>query len=566
MASGEKYIVSLRRHIFRAPHPAISISAFLAIVLLLTYLMHPNLLTIFHLFLLPFLITIPADYFLIRWLRIYFPMRRVATLNLFAFVLSFVQFWILLLFFPFNLAFYLAFASIIDPRYVLYRTFLAERRYYAVLVASHYTIVLFLISLLYNPSFPVVPFLISSAIYLAIGYLFIRSSTSPFRREFRSDPLFFIASFLNYLALYRREDEERINRFFYEIYTDRRVPVSAMVFKSESGIKAVFAAPYMHPGPFGSIGGSDIPNKLRRSLGMDNLMVFHTTTTHDNNIADEKDVKKIADALREIIHGDCEQSTMSDLARFRVDGVSAMAQRFGDYFFIALLPEKAEFDDVELSTGLAIRKIAMKFAKDAIVVDAHNCFDENSLPLSLTHHDISEFSSVLRDLKADRKIRMGYSRVEIGGESIGPGGVQAAVFEYGEKRIAYLLLDGNNVKRGLREEIRKAMDFVDDVEVFSTDNHLVNATMMDVNPVGERDPWDLVIEACVEAVRKAIENIEDVCVYMGTREVELRMAPVGTLSRMSEVTREGIRKAKIAVPVLFAAGFLSSLLAFIFLA
>ena len=565
MASGEKYIVSLKRHIFRAPHPAVSISAFLIIVLLITYLVHPNLLTIFHLFLLPFLIAVVLDYLAIRWLRIYFPLRRIASLNLFAFILSFIQFGVLQVFFPFNFSFYLAFASIIDPRYVLYRTFLAEKKNHAVLVSLHYTIILFLVSLLYDPSFPLIPFVATSLIYLGIGYLFIKSSTSPFRREFRADPLFFIASFLNYLSLYRKEDEDRINRFFYEIYTDRKVPVSAMIFKGASGIKAVLVAPYMHPGPFGSIGGSDIPNKLERALGMDNLMVFHTTTTHDNNIADEKDVKKIAEALREIIKGECEYSRMSDLVRFRVDGVAAMAQIFGDYAFLALIPEKAEFDDVELSTGLAARKIATRYFKDAMVIDAHNCFDENALPLSLTHHDISEFAPVLNALKADKKLRMGFAKVEMRGESIGPGGVRAAVFEYGEKRIAYILLDGNNVKRGLRDEIRKAIDFVDEIEVFSTDNHLVNATMMDVNPVGERDSWEAVVGACVEAVRKAMENIEDVCVYMGTKEVELRMAPAGTVSRMSDVTKEGIKKAKVAVPVLFAAGFLASLLIFLLL-
>ncbi len=565
MSNDEKYVVSLRRHVFKAPHPLISISVFTLILLVFSYMVHPKIEDIFFLFFLPYIFAIIADYLSIRCLRIYFPMSRIAILNLVVFLISFVQFWILRFFLPFQFAFFLAFAYPIDIRYVIYRAFLAEKKNFTMVVASYYNAVIFIISIFYLSSFPWLPFLVSSLIYGFAGYLFIRGTTSVFRREFREDPLFFVSSFLNYLGRFTKEDEKKLNRFFYEIYVDRKVPVSAMVFRGERGIKAAFVAPYIHPGPFGSLGGSDIPNKLEKMLNMDNLMVFHTTTTHDNNIATEEDVKKIADAIKEMLDEDCEYQEFSDVKRGKIHDVSFFAQRFGDYAFIALIPQNAQFDDVELNTGLAIIKSVKKELKDAMAIDSHNCFDENSVPLSLTPMDVMGIERELKGLKADKKIKMGFSSVNFDGKSVGPGGIRAAVFQYGEKKIAYILVDGNNIKKGLRNKIREEIKNVDEIELFSTDNHIVNVSMMDLNPVGQDDSWDEIVGACQIAIDKALENMEDVCMYMRTKYVELRMASAGNMKKMATVAKESMQRAKLATLLTFTFGFTLSFLAFYFL-
>ena len=565
MPNEEKYVVSLRRHVFRAPHPLISVSVFVLVLLIFSYLVHPRLMDIFLLFFLPYVIVSFLDYASIKCLRIYFPLRRIANLNLVVFLISFVLFWIFRFFFSFQFSFFLAFAFPVYLRYMVYRTFLAEKKNFTMVVASYYNVTIFLISWFYLPSFPWAQFIIASVIYSVFSYLFIKSTTSIFRREFREDPLFFISSFLNYLGRFAKEDEKRLNRFFYEFYVDRKVPVSVMVFKGKEGIKGVFVAPYMHPGPFGEVGGSNIPNKLASILNMDNLIVFHTTTTHDNNIATDEDVEKIANAVKEMLNGKCEYSEFSDAKRGKIDGVKYFAQRFGDYAFISLLPENAQFDDVELNTGLAIIKAAKKELKDAMTIDSHNCFDENAVPLSLTPMDVMEIEKDLKSLKPDRKIKMGFSHVEFDGKSIGPGGIRAAVFEYGSKRIAYILMDGNNIKKGLRGKIRGEIKNVDEVELFSTDNHIVNMSMMDLNPVGQSDSWDSIVAACQEAVNHALENLEEVCMYMKTKYVELRMASAGNLKKMTSVTKESVSRAKIAALVSFTMGFLLSFLTFYFL-
>ena len=139
-----------------------------------------------------------------------------------------------------------------------------------------------------------------------------------------------------------------------------------------------------------------------------------------------------------------------------------------------------------------------------------------------------------------------------------------AVFEYGGKKIAYVLLDGNNIKRGLRDKIREELrDLVDEVEIFSTDNHIVNYDIMDLNPFGDKDDWDVIIENIKAAVRAALEDVEPVEVSMHTENVKMIMARRGQLQKMTEITRDALKTVKVAAPLTLITGFILSLLSFI---
>ena len=562
---GEKYVVSLRRHIFRTPNWILSFTISSILIFLLSFAIHPIHLDVIYLFLLPYILAVLLDHITIKAIRIYFPLRRITSLNLFAFMISFIQVWILNYFYSFPFSFFFGFSSLIFIRYVIYRAFLSERKFISSVVSSYYSLMVFIVSI-YKFSNFLLPYVLSSIVYGLMAFIFIGSTTRVFRREFREDPLFFLASFINYASRNKEEDVKKINSFFHSIYGNRKVPVTTIIFKNKEKVKGVFVVPYVHPGPFGEVGGSDLPNKLERYTGVQNLMVFHSTSTHDNNIASEEDVKKIAHAVKNAINKGCKYNRLSDLYRFEINGIQYLAQVFGKYAFIAIIPHRANFDDVELKTGMEIRNKILTYLDDAVVVDAHNNFDPHALPLSLTLGDISHVAMKVRNLKPDRKLRMGFGTTNYSGKSVGNGGVRVAVFEYGSKKIAYVLLDGNNVKRGLRKRLRnELMKYVDDVEIFSTDNHAVNMGLMDYNPVGERDDWKEIINSTIKALHQAIEDIEDVCVDAKTEYVEVRMAFSGELQRLAEITKKSLGRAKITAPATFIAGFVISYIIYYFL-
>ncbi len=559
---GEKYVVSLRKHVFRTPNWVLSLTLSSIFIFLISCLIHPILLHSFLLFLAPYLLTILLDHVSIKAMRVYFPLRRITALNLFAFFISFIQFWILNYFYSFAIAFFLAFSSVAFIRYIIYRAFLSEHKTMAGVVSSFYPLAIVIFSVHFWPF--VYRFLLASLLYGIMAYIFVKTTTVIFRREFREDPLFFIASFINYASRNTGEDVRKLNSFFHGIYGNRKTPISTMVFYAGEKMKGAFVVPYVHPGPFGEVGGSNLPNKIERYTGIKNLIVFHSTTTHDNNIASEEDVKKIAEVIKESVRGECRYNKMSDLYRFEINGIQYVAQIFGKYALIAIIPHNGNFDDIELKTGMMIRRKIKEFIDDAMIIDAHNNFNPDALALSLTPGDISRVVEEIKKIKADKPIRMGMGYKKLKGKSIGDGGVRVAVFEYGEKKIAYVLFDGNNIKLGLRDEIRKILKkFVDDAEIFSTDNHAVNMGMIDYNPVGERDPWNEIIEGTIEALKIALENIEDVCVKMNTRFVDVRMAFSGQLQKLAEITKASLGRAKISAPLTFLGGFFLSYMVFL---
>ncbi len=565
MVSKEKYIVDLRRHIFKAPRVEVSLGISVAVITGLSYIACGNMVHVLLLFLFPYLMAILLDNVLIRLSSIYFPLNRIVLLNSFSFFVAFFQFLPLNYIFGFTFAFLLSFASVIIPRFMIYRTFLSERKYISYMVSVSYTLSIAVMSVLYGIN--IADFAGASLIYLITAMAMIHISTIPYRKEFPGDPLFFVASFVNYMARLGDEDRVKLNGYFHQIYEDREVPVSAMVFKTdEVKVKAVFLAPYIHPGPFGEVGGSDISTKIERALDMNNLMVFHTTTTHDNNIATDEDVSKLINTVREIIHGDCTSQEMSEPARFSAGERRVFAQRFGRFLFLALIPENSEFDDVELDSGLKIMNKLDDEYEGIMCIDAHNSFNKDSEPLKLSEEELDKIAEFGRMLSNKCKIKMGFATAPIQGHSIGPGGIKAAVFECEEKRYAYILIDGNNISPGLRDRIREALGALADAEVFSTDNHVVNMTMMDINPVGNGDDWNKIVDAAVKATMTAMENMENVCVFMRTKNVKLRMASSGQLAKMADVTMSSIAFAKFAIPLLSILGFATSLLLFLIIA
>ncbi len=91
---------------------------------------------------------------------------------------------------------------------------------------------------------------------------------------------------------------------------------------------------------------------------------------------------------------------------------------------------------------------------------------------------------------------------------LGPGGIQALVTEVDGQRMAYLLYDGNNMVPDLRETLLERIgDLVDEAEVLTTDNHIVNNTLPGYNPVGWRTDHEALGAASRAAVEEALASL-----------------------------------------------------------
>ncbi len=92
-------------------------------------------------------------------------------------------------------------------------------------------------------------------------------------------------------------------------------------------------------------------------------------------------------------------------------------------------------------------------------------------------------------------------------QGFGDLGVLALITSVDGVTTAYVLVDGNNIHQGVREEIRSAIsDLVFDSEILSTDTHVVNM-ISGKNPIGAMVPSADIIPYVRSAILEAKSNL-----------------------------------------------------------
>jgi putative membrane protein len=332
-----------------------------------------------------------------------------------------------------------------------------------------------------------------SALYAGATYGFIRVLDRPWQRALGVSVLDFARGFVGHIAEGTRELED----FFEDIGERAVVPVTVLSFRrSDGGEKARFVLPMIHPGPMGEIGGGNLPRRIAESAeGL--AFAPHATAGHDFNLVTEREVETLVEAV-ERAHERIEYDGGATApVRAESGEATVLGQAFGDDALLVGTFAPGFADDIEYAVGLAAAAEARTAGlDDVLLVDAHNCNDGlegedlgHVVPGSERSFEMmSAAGAAAEDLVAadQHSLRLGvaWDPTEwTPREGIGPLGVRVAVAETADRLTAYVLVDGNNMDPGVRERVRDAVEGVDDVEVMTTDTHIVN-TVESVNQVG----------------------------------------------------------------------------------
>jgi putative membrane protein len=358
-----------------------------------------------------------------------------------------------------------------------------------------------------------------AALYTAVAYAFLRILDRPWRRSLDVSSLDFLRGFIGHIA----EGSQELEDFFEEIGEEAVVPVTVLAFRRLDGSeKARWVLPMIHPGPMGDIGGGNLPQRVAESA---EGLAFppHATAGHDFNLVTEREV----DTLIEAAESAADQINYTELGsrpvRVEKGDVSVLGQRVdGDGLFItSFAPGFA--DDIEYAVGLAAGAEArVEGLEDILIVDAHN--SNNGLEGDDMGHvapgsrrsfemiqAVSDAAAQLEDTET-APLDLGTAWIPTNWkpeEGIGPLGIRVAVLAVDGTRVAYVLVDGNNMEPGLRARIVEAIDPVDEIEVMTTDTHIVN-TIQSSNQVGSAIDHDELIARISEVVDRAIADLEPV--------------------------------------------------------
>jgi len=367
-------------------------------------------------------------------------------------------------------------------------------------------------------------------LYSIAVYGFIRVFERPWRRSLGVSGLDFIQGFIGHIA----EGSRELEAFFEEIGEAAIVPVTVVSARRADGTeKARFVLPMIHPGPMGEIGGGNLPKRVaEESEGL--AFPPHATAGHDFNLVTRAEVERLIDAAdraaRRIEYGE----TASRSVRSSAGGPSVLGQAFGDGALLVASFAPVPTDDVEYGVGMSAMAEARGAGLDSVMlVDAHNCNDGlegtdlgHVTPGSKRSFDLYEAVADASDRLAERPrhpLELGTAWEETAWEptdGIGPLGIRVATLQVDGQETAYVLIDGNNMEPGLRDRIVETVDAVDEIEVMTTDTHVVN-TVESVNQVGEAIDRGELIRRITRLVGEARADYEPVTAGMATEHAEV---------------------------------------------
>ncbi|MBN1244495.1 DUF2070 family protein [Candidatus Bathyarchaeota archaeon] len=417
------------------------------------------------------------------------------------------------------------------------------------------------------------PFLVISSIAgCAFAFLFVFLVDSLGRRTYGvpSMPLF-RAFMLNWVAALNAPFEELLEK----LGETEDVEVTLLKFDSYKP-KAAIIVPLVHPGPFKNIGSSLLPSLLKRDFekefGCDTCVPLGILG-HELDLASQAQNQKIITHVIESATFPASAEKATPFVKVTEGFATASCQVFGKTAFLSFTLAPKTTEDLPQELGRVVNEEAEKLGLGCnIVVNAHNSITDTVDEVSL---------DTLRAVASKclkKAVSLPSYAFEVGASTVfpkefsledgmGSGGITAVVVNVAEQKTAYVVIDGNNMVSGLREEILSALKSAGfhECEVFTTDTHAVSAVVLGrrgYHPVGEAMNHETLIGYIKEAAKAAAANLES-CKAGCLRLVVPNVRVIGEarLASLSLLVDKALRRAKqIVAPIFVSEGLLLILL------
>lgn len=427
------------------------------------------------------------------------------------------------------------------------------------------------------PRFAISMILMTSA---SFGYMYL--TDRPLKKSVGIGGISFLRAFLSEWVV---SDSSKIEQYFGQLGVKMDLPITTVLFKAtDNRPKAIMVVPYIHPGPFRNVGSSNLPTALTDNLenrfGATTL-VFHGPSTHAHNLAKAQECQKVLEKAEKMVEADNNEFTLATpFVRVADSGFQVGCQIFGDFGLLIITCAPRDTEDIPHETAQRITKTAREMGIEHVaIIDAHNAKSPEMVkePIASGSEEENKLIQVVKKAisetlaKKKAQLKIGTARIRPSDGSrqkgIGDSGITAQVLEVGGQRTAYILIDGNNMIRGLRERILKSLEKVgiEKAEIMTTDTHSVDATTLEAgNAVGKRYDIRKIVEHVKVAAKQAIEDLEVVRGYASTNEVKDLTVAGEIINEIIESTAVSWKTAKRAFPLIGIA-FLMMPIIFMFL-
>ena len=330
--------------------------------------------------------------------------------------------------------------------------------------------------------------------------------------------------FRGFLSSMLDKKSELIERQLEKISSEQDLNTTVLEFrqKGSQSNSAILVVSNFHPGPFLNVGSSILPQVMQDSLAEETNAIIgvpHGISGHEMNLVSQVENQKVVEEVLKATGLQDFQSIATKLVRVSSGNATASCQVFGECSLVTITLSPNDMEDIPLDVGSQLTFTGIKFFRETALIDAHNSIKNAKILDDKDESDIVDSTEKALE-KASREPRspfsFGVARVSLDEftceQGIGPGGLVALVVKVAEQISAYLIVDGNNMKSGLRERILQAMVEmgIQCGEVMTTDTHVVNgitSARLGYHPVGEAIDDDAFMKKIKSVISEAKKNL-----------------------------------------------------------
>lgn len=381
--------------------------------------------------------------------------------------------------------------------------------------------------------------------------------------------------FQAYLDYYFNRDASSLEEMLEEMSEKNNVRLSLINLIPEDEPPLTVAGVAMHFGPFGTVGSSPLPSYLVKELEEKNsrrIIMLRFLSNHSFNLPSKNEVKKIGGVMLGALNsatrlGGCSAS----FSQKESEGYCVTAIRIGSYCIVFLSCPGYSAEDLPPEWLPGFSKIVSEHGLTPILIsDAHNSIDSSSW--MILEPDERRFASLLEEAiecltrAPQESLKIGFNRFRpksLLDDEVGPGGVSTLVLNIGGRNHAVIVIDGNNMVKGVRDYLVKSLRDtlgLSALEVVTTDTHLLTGLKQARKgyfPVGFKTGRELLLEACRESLNNAMRRLSP-CVaeaYVGeSEEVKVTGSLFNELEKLVEYSEKTIFFSTILL--MFLTGFL----------
>jgi putative membrane protein len=321
-----------------------------------------------------------------------------------------------------------------------------------------------------------------------------------------------------FLAAWTEKDGTRFERIAEAKAAEKPVSTFFMEFSFEKRNGYSIVLPEVHPGPFLSVGGSNLPFVLYNAFS-GRAMILHGVSSHALNIPSKRELDKYLRGLRSpkriTSHTLCSRPVRIEDGDCSVTGI-----KFDDVCMLILSTSPRGMEDVPCTVLSELTTYSKKIGfEPLLLIDSHNAMgfalDEQQIAKLLRTAerclenlvDAEEFPfqvgyATTRDIALKGRFQ----------DDLGESGLAVLALCIDSKWSLLGWADSNNMKNGLREVLLRKLGSQEHhvVEICTSDTHSTSGkrTRNGYFALGELSREDTIVEAFQALALKAIKSAE----------------------------------------------------------